>query len=234
VDLGELEQVRVKSRAETAAQSIQKAIISGELQPGQRLIEQKLAAALGTSQPTVREALKELEHQGFVRRVPNKGTYVIQLGPEDIRRILDVRMVLELLAIERAAGRLDAAGGDLLRRTVEKMEAAAEVDDRASFHEADLLFHRQIWKLADNEYLKAALERLVFSLFAFVLAKQERTDFLAAAQQHRAILSGLLSGDSTQAGQAFIDNTLEFWRSHHGMMPETAIAGETGRTGANT
>jgi DNA-binding GntR family transcriptional regulator len=227
VELGELEQVRVKSRAETAAQSIQNAIISGELQPGQRLVEQKLAAALGTSQPTVREALKELELQGFVRRVPNKGTYVTQLRSEDICRILDVRMVLELLAIERAAERLDSAGNDLLRNTVEKMEAAAEIDNRARFHEADLLFHRQIWELSDNEYLKTALERLVFSLFAFVLARQERSDFLAAAQQHRAILDGLLSGDSRQAGQAFIANTLEFWRSHHGIAPDAVFRVET-------
>lgn len=224
MNLGELEQVRVKSRAESAAQSIQKAIISGELQPGQRLIEQKLAAALGTSQPTVREALKELEHEGFVRKVPNKGTYVTQLESDDIRRILDVRMVLELLAIERAARRIDSAGGDLLTDCVKKMEAASEADDRAAFHEADLSFHRQIWELADNEYLKSALERLVFSLFAFVLAKQEQTDFVAAARQHRAILDGLLSGESAEAGRAFVLNTLDFWRLHHGVTPETIVS----------
>ncbi len=221
--LGELEQIRYKSRAETAAQSMEKAIISGEFQPGQRLIEQKLASALGTSQPTVREALKELEHQGFVRRIPNKGTYVTRLELDDIHRILEVRMVLELLAIERATLRLDSAGGGLLEECVEKMVTAAEADDRAGFHEADLSFHRQIWKLANNEYLEAALERLVFSLFAFVLAKQERADFVAAARQHRAVLKGLLSGDSAQAGQAFLDNTLDFWRLHHGIAPEKMI-----------
>lgn len=223
MDLGELEQVRFRSRAETAAQSIKKAIISGEVQPGQRLIEQRLAGALGTSQPTVREALKELEYQGFVRRIPNKGTYVTQLESEDIQRILEVRMLLELLAIERAAGRMETAAGHSLERAVEAMESAAEADDRSRFHEADLSFHRQIWKLADNQYLTMSLERLVFSLFAFVLAKQDRSDFLAAARQHRAILNGLLSRDSGKAGQAFLNNTLDFWRSHHGIAAEAVI-----------
>jgi hypothetical protein len=50
---------------------------------------------------------------------------------------------------------------------------------------------------------------------------------LAAARQHRAILDGLLSGDSKQAGRAFIANTLEFWRSHHGIAPDAVFCVET-------
>ena len=99
-----IEAVHVRSLAEAAAQSLREAIIAGKLKPGERLIEQKLASQLGIGQPTLREALKELEYQGFVRKLANKGrTFVTKLSTEDISKIHQVRMVLEVLAVDLAA-----------------------------------------------------------------------------------------------------------------------------------
>jgi DNA-binding GntR family transcriptional regulator len=114
---------------EEAAQLLHDAIIVGQLKPGERLIEQKLAASLGIGQPSLREALKELEYQGFVRKSPKKGTYVTQLSKEDFRQILEVRMALEILAIERVAKNISEPAAQELKDQVRAMESAAQKFD---------------------------------------------------------------------------------------------------------
>jgi DNA-binding GntR family transcriptional regulator len=91
-----------RSLPKAVAEQLQEEILSGLLKPGERLIEQKLAGELGIGQPTMREALKELENQGFVRKVPNKGTYVTNLSKDDLKNILEVRICLESAAIYHA------------------------------------------------------------------------------------------------------------------------------------
>jgi len=212
---GGIEAVQVQSLAEAAAQTVRDAIVTGKLKPGERLVEQRLAAQLSIGQPTLREALKELEHQGFVRKVANKGTYVTDLTKEDFRKIHQVRMILETLAIEQAARSVTPAALDELEATVESMDRAARKFDRTTFHRSDLQFHNAIWQLTGNEHLVAALERVVFSLFAFVLVRQEQKQFLAAVRQHRDILAGLRSRDAVAAKEAFIRSTNRFWEESH-------------------
>jgi DNA-binding GntR family transcriptional regulator len=207
--------LQVQSLAEAAAQTLRDAIIIGKLKPGERLVEQKLAAQLAIGQPTLREALKELEHQGFVRKVANRGSYITDLTKEDFEKIHQVRMILESVAVEQAATRMTPPTLRELEATVETMDSAARKDDRTAFHKADLDFHRAIWTMSGNEYLSSALERLIFSLFAFVLLGQEQSEFIAAVGQHRDILEGLRSADSLQARAAFIRSTNRFWQEYH-------------------
>src|ERR1700722_16455736 len=96
-------QLNIQTAPQAAAQAIRESIISGELRGGHRLIEQKWAARLGIGQPTLREALQELEHQGLLRKVHQRGTYVAQLSSEDFRLIQEVRIPLEAIAIGAAA-----------------------------------------------------------------------------------------------------------------------------------
>src|SRR2546427_7048922 len=99
--LEKLSPVRRPSLPEAVAQRLRDAILVGQLKPGDRLVEQKLAGSFGIGQPTLREALKELEFQGFVRKSPKKGTYVTKVTLEDFRKIQQVRMALEVVAIEK-------------------------------------------------------------------------------------------------------------------------------------
>ena len=212
--------VQFQSLAEAAAQTLRDAIISGKLKPGERLVEQKLAAQLVIGQPTLREALKELEYQGFVRKVANKGTYVTKLSQEDGRKIMQVRMALEVLAVEQAAANINPAAIKQLEAAVKDMDIAARRFERTLFHKADLTFHRTIWRLTGNEYLEAVLEQVVFSLFAFVLLGQQQQEFLAAVVQHRKILEGLKSGNPAKARDAFVHHTTKFWKEYHQISTE--------------
>ena len=216
-----IEAVHVRSLAEAAAQSLREAIIAGKLKPGERLIEQKLASQLGIGQPTLREALKELEYQGFVRKLANKGrTFVTKLSTEDIRKIHQVRMVLEVLAVDLAAAHIGEAALAELEEAARRMETAARDLDRMMFHKYDLIFHRTVWKLTGNEYLENALERTTFSLFAFVLLGQEQRDFLASVAQHKEIVEGLRTRDPVRACAAFVQSTSRFWEQYHQVSPQ--------------
>jgi len=207
------------SVAAIVAEKLREAILDGTLKPGERLLEHKLSASFGIGQPTLREALRELELQGFVRkRAAKAGTYVTQLDATDFRNILEVRMALETRAIERAAVNWNVDAAATLDRIVTAMEESAAAFDLATFHKNDIQFHCAIWDLAGNEYLGIALERVAFGLFAFVLLqrpREPRNEFVAAARQHREILEALNSGDPNVAREGFIRSTVRFWSECH-------------------
>src|SRR5215471_17334619 len=78
--------------------SMRDAIVSGAIKSGEQIVEGKLAQELGVGQGLIREALIELEHQGFVQRTPFSGTQVTELTLQDAQQIFDLRIELEPLA----------------------------------------------------------------------------------------------------------------------------------------
>jgi len=210
-----LKEPRYLSRPGSAAQALRDAIISGELKSGERLVELQLASRFKIGQPTVREALKELEYQGFVHKIANRGTYVTDFDAADFKKIHEARMALEPLAFERAARNMTPEAAEDLAAIVHAMAEAAAALDRAAFHNRDLEFHRKVWRLAGNQYIEMALERFLFAVFAFVLSRQQQTEFLGAVRQHRKYLAGLVSGDPRKARRAFVEGTVGFWGTHY-------------------
>ena len=181
------------SKRDQVVQAMKEAILEGSVLPGSSLVESRLAQELGAGIPLVREALIELEHQGFVQRVPYKGTTVTKLEPADIKRIFRLRVELEALAIEWAKENIKETDLEELRQKIERMEEAARVLDLAQFYENDLAFHRAIWVLSDNSYLVDALERVVTPLFAFFVMKTNRQhqSYVQSAAMHMDIVDAI-------------------------------------------
>jgi DNA-binding GntR family transcriptional regulator len=188
-----LELIQPISKRDQVVQAVKGAILSGKIQPGASIVESKFAQQLGAGVPLVREALIELEHQGFVQRTPYKGTTVTKLSPADVKRIFRLRVELEALAIEWAKEHVREADLKYLRQAIRKMEQAAKAVELTTFYEADLAFHRKIWNLSDNPYLADALERVVVPLFAFFLMKtsRRRKSYVESASMHAAIVEAL-------------------------------------------
>ena len=214
----------IQTAPQAAAQAIRESIISGELRGGDRIIEQKWAGRLGIGQPTLREALHELEHQGLLRKTPQRGTYVIQLSPEDFRLIQEVRIPLEAIAVGKAAENFTPEADREFTAIVESMAGSgiSEIDVK-SFHESDVSFHRKIWELAGNDYLRSTLETITFRLFVFSIVDRwpgnpkAMSERLAAVQEHLGILEGLRSGDKNTARKAFIKQTVQYWNAQYGL-----------------
>jgi len=214
----ELRPIKIQSAPQAVAEAIREAITVGTLRPGQRLIEQKLAASFGIGQPTLREALKELEYQGFVNKIPLKGTYIATFDKNDCRELLEVRMNLEVLAIERAALKMTRATENELSKPVEGMRIAAEAVDARGFRRCDTEFHRNIAALANNRRLARTLELIVSQMLVYGTIGRKpdsREAMVAGAKQHKRILTALATGDPSKARRAFVTQMLQHWNENY-------------------
>jgi DNA-binding GntR family transcriptional regulator len=200
-----LELIQPISKRDQVVKAMKDAILSGTIQPGASIVESKIAQQLGAGVPLIREALIELEHQGFVQRTPYKGTTVTKLSPIDVRRIFALRVEMEALAIEWAKEHTTEDDLAYLRQTIQKMERAAKALDLPQFYEADLAFHRKIWSLSGNPYLADAIERLVVPLFAFFLMKTSRqqASYVDSACMHAKIVAAIPAKSAVELREMF-------------------------------
>ena len=175
-------------------------IVSGELQPGERLVETRIAQELGTSQAPVREALRDLELLRLVESEPFRGARVRVFGERELIEIYPVRAVLEELAARLAAENL---GGDvsLLETEVDAMRAAAKRGDINALVHHDIAFHRLMVEAAGNAVLEQCWKslgvegRITISLYGTYMEPEE------AAERHIALLEALRSQSVAAAGR---------------------------------
>jgi DNA-binding GntR family transcriptional regulator len=203
--------------------AIKMAILAGEIEPGETIVESKTAQRLGVGIPLVREALIELEHAGYVQRIPYKGTTVTKLKRKDVERVFRLRGELEALAIEWAKENATAANIKELRDVIEQMKRAATELDLERFYENDLRFHRKIWEMSDNPYLADALERIVAPLFAFFAMKtsRQRESHLEIAQAHEKVVEALTQM-SVEDMRLVMKKSVEGWKDEmlNRLLPE--------------
>ncbi len=195
--------VRAESLKFQVARILQEAVFNGKLKPGQALREIGLAREFGVSQATVREALTHLEQVGLVVKTPNKGTEVTNLSAAEVRDRLAVRLALEELAAGAAALRItseDLAGLEEAARTIEdgiRQNLYFEVS------QADLQFHRLIWKASGNAILYRTLDQITTPLFAFLgLLHQRSRQDQKKTRPHSEILNALRARDGEQVRRA--------------------------------
>src|ERR1035438_2305598 len=141
------------TKAEQVRQAILLQILSGELRPGQRLLEARLSEELGVSQATVNVALQDLHSQGLVTKLLSRSTNVSRYTRREIENLFDVRLVLEPAAAGAVASRWSNEIRDALNEQVELMRRAARKKDLAKFCLADYQFHQEVYRLTDNSFL---------------------------------------------------------------------------------
>jgi DNA-binding GntR family transcriptional regulator len=185
------------------------AIFYGKLQPEELLPELPLAKKLKVSQSTVREALAELERYGLVIRIHNRGTVVASLGSTDIQNRMKVRRVLEELAFSEACLLLDDADFAHLEGLSRRIDSLAEVGEYIQAGEADLAFHRYVWRKTGNPVLYQTLDLLTVPLFAFmgVMMSMAGIDqYRSLALPHQHLLDALRRRDPEAAKEAIRDH----------------------------
>jgi DNA-binding GntR family transcriptional regulator len=191
------------SKKDRVVTALRDAIVSGRMKPGDAIVESRVARQLGVGQPLIREALLDLEHQGFVQRVPYRGTSVTKLGPEEIDQIQRFRIEMEALAVEWARERVTPQDLVELRGFVEEMRRAARESDLSRFNEFDLALHRRIWLLSGNKYLSDALERAVVPLLTFFYLRSGRIEELhVKSVDHHAVLIDALASPGPSPSRA--------------------------------
>jgi DNA-binding GntR family transcriptional regulator len=216
------QQLEPVSKKDRIVEALREAIIRGDLEPGTLLVETRIAQQFGVGQPLVREALIELEHAGFVQRVPYRGTYVTKLSAEDIENIFRLRAELEGIAAAWAKERATLKEIAELRKLVTRMQRSAEDLDLERFYEDDLAFHRAIWKIAGNPYLTESLERVVIPLFAFFVMKNPRVrgTYEESARAHAKIVDAFESSDAVTVRELMRTALLQFKNEWDARAPE--------------
>jgi len=201
------------SKKNQVIQAIKEAILTGSINPGDQIVESKIARELGSGIPLVREALIELEQDGFVQKTPYKGTMVTKLGPTEIRQIFQLRVELEAIAVEWAKENVTPDDIKDLQKLVSRMEQAGAELDLDQFYQIDLEFHRRLWAMSGNPYLVALLERIVVPLFAFFVmrTRRERESYIRSAAIHARIVEGLETKNAAEMRE-LMKNTLKGWR----------------------
>jgi DNA-binding GntR family transcriptional regulator len=201
------------SKKDQVVAAIKEAILSGTVEPGDQIVESRMAHELGSGIPLVREALIALEHQGYVQKTPYKGTTVTKLEPKQIQQIFQLRVELEALAVEWAQKNITPADIKQLQGFIERMQQAATEVDIDQFYQNDLEWHRKLWALSGNSYLADVLERLIVPLFAFFLMKttREKQAYVESAATHGAIVQALETKNAAEVHR-LMKESLRGWK----------------------
>jgi DNA-binding GntR family transcriptional regulator len=196
--------VKSGSVRDRVREALREAIFSGKLAPGDPIREAHLAKALQVSQPTVREALIDLDHAGLVVRSPQRDTIVTRLSAADIRERTRVRVLLESEAAIEAVRRMPEIGFAELEAKLAAIHSGLRNDSYHEYSTADLEFHRTIWRLSGNRHIYKLLDLTTVPLFAFLSIRRSRTlkDLARIVLSHDPILEAMRSGQPEQIREA--------------------------------
>ncbi len=184
-------------------------IVLNELQPGAVLTELSLAADLGSSQASIREALLRLEGEGLVVRSGHQGTTVTGLEAVEAREILGLRKRIETRAASLIIRHRSAADMERLQALLADMQAAAETDDLGAMVQADTAFHLALFRISRLHAMEPILARCILHTHRFRLwAPWHRRPLRRTADRHLPILDALAQGDAA-ALRRHIDEHLD-------------------------
>lgn len=147
--------------------TLRQAILTGELKPGERLMEIHLANKLGVSRTPIREAIRKLELEGLVTMIPRKGAEVAQITEKSLKDVLEVRRALDALCVELACDRISEAELKALSDACDAFEAATKTKDTKKIAQADVALHDIIVKATDNSRLVQLVNNLSEQMYRY-------------------------------------------------------------------
>ncbi|ONI40687.1 GntR family transcriptional regulator [Candidatus Epulonipiscium fishelsonii] len=173
-------------------QTIRKAILEGELQPGERLMETQLAEKLGVSRTPIREAIRKLETEGLIIITPRKGAQVAPFTQKEIADVLEVRGTLEALAVRLACKRITPKNFLKLDLVITEYEYAVQHKDVNLMIQKDIEFHDIIFAATQNEKLIQMFNNIREQVLRYRITYLKNvTDGAQVLLEHRDIFKSL-------------------------------------------
>lgn len=182
--------------------TLRKQILRGELKPGERLMEISLANKLGVSRTPIREAIRKLEHEGLVVMIPRRGAHVAEITRQELNDVLEVRLSLEILAIEKAVDRMKEPEIRKLKRAEAEFAELVERDDvdLTELGEADEHFHDIIYEGTGNRRLIQILNNLREQMYRFRVEYMKTKNIRQTlVDEHDAIVRAVESHNKKEA-----------------------------------
>lgn len=201
---------------ERVVSRLREAILKREFKPGERLVQEELAEAIGVSRMPIREALRQLEKEGLVTLEPHKGAIVTPVTADDIEEIYFLRAMLEAMAVERSLPNLTGEDKRTLRELADVMEQAVADQDVEQFIQKNAEFHHLMRKGCRWRRAQMILEMLWHGFPphtpSMLPGQMERS-----LSEHKEMLQLIENGDANQLSQVIrkhILRTGEAFKKH--------------------
>lgn len=189
---------------------LRRAILLEELKAGERLTEIRLADRLGVSRTPIREAMRKLELEGLVVMVPRRGAVVAKISEKNLRDVLEIRRVLDILCARLACERMSEEAKEKLNTACQDFEEAVKSGDLRDVAQKDVALHNIIIEATGNLTLQQMLDNLAEQMYRYrVKYLKDDSQYQTLSREHRAICKSIMSGDQETAvrlAKEHIDN----------------------------
>jgi DNA-binding GntR family transcriptional regulator len=198
--------LQLRSLREQVYEYLREAINRGELDAGSFLDQKRLSESLGISKTPLRDALIQLETEGFVSILPRRGVVVNELGLEDIRHIYEIVGALEGVAVVSVRDRLGANEQLQMRQLNQQMIEAVEGGDFDSYYSRNLAFHNVFLDLSENASLVRTVENLKHRLYDFPRRERFVAEWeMVSTREHAEFLDLIDRGSCREAADYLRD-----------------------------
>jgi DNA-binding GntR family transcriptional regulator len=195
---------------DVAFNTLRQAILTGELKPGERLMEIRLADKLGVSRTPVREAIHKLALEGLVTMVPRHGAEVAQITEKSMNDVLEVRRALDALCAELACDRITEDELTALKLACDHFEQCVAVKDTRKIAQADVALHDIIAQATGNQRLIQLIHNLSEQMYRYRFEYiKDSSQHEGLVNEHRIIYQSIVGKDKETAAAAartHIDN----------------------------
>ena len=176
--------------------TLREAILKGELQPGERLMELQLASKLGVSRTPIREAIRMLEQKGLAVTMPRKGAEVARMTLKDMEDVLEVREALDELAARIACAKINDEQLENLKSIRDEFKKSLDSGDVKKIAEEDVRFHDAIYEATDNAKLIALTNNIREQMYRYrVEYLKDQNNYPILIAEHDAIVNALEQRD---------------------------------------
>ncbi len=183
--------------------TLRQAILTGELKPGERLMEIHLADKLGVSRTPIREAMRQLELEGLVVMMPRRGAQVAHITEKSMSDVLEVRLALDELAVQLACERITDEEIQALSDACTAFEVAVDSADIRNITDADIRFHDIIFGASRNDRLIQMVNNIAEQMYRYRFEYiKDDSGWQSLITEHRMIMDAISMRDEELARRA--------------------------------
>ncbi|RMG58718.1 MAG: GntR family transcriptional regulator [Deltaproteobacteria bacterium] len=193
---------------ERIVDTIREAIINGILKPGTKISEPELAERFGISRTPIREALRQLESEGFITVIPRKGAVVSKLSRKDVEEFYELKSILEGYAARKAVEKITDEDISHMENVNRQLEKLTQKGDLRKAYELHNEFHDAFVRICGNEKLYRIIQNLVrqFQRFRMILSVPGKIE--GSIEQHWQIIDAFKKRDPDLVEKLVRENAL--------------------------
>jgi DNA-binding GntR family transcriptional regulator len=189
--------------ADWVTDTLQAAIVSGHFEPGEKLDQDLIAKELDVSLTPVREAIRRLESDGFIKVRPYRGAFIAKITKQDIHETYELRKLLEAEVVRQVTPLISDSALDELEATLREAQAQFDAGDHSGHYECDVQFHGTIINLVENTLLKEVLDSIIDRISTVRRFGQLKAGphLVASFSEHQGILQAMRRRDPEKAAE---------------------------------